>query len=391
MPPGEDGARLLMVTGETSGDRYGGLLAGAIRERLPRVGIRGIGGPRMASAGVDILYDADAIAVTGLLEVVGSLGPIRAAWRVARAALQRERPDAVILVDYPDFNLAFARVARRAGIPVIYFVGPQVWAWRRYRVRRIARDVTRMLVILPFEESFYRENGVSARFVGHPLVDLVRPVASRERAAAALGIPEDVPVLGLLPGSRRNEIRAVLPAMLAAAGIVERGLPGLRTVLPVASPRHLPVLEEMIRDAGMPVLCREGDFPGTVGACDAILAASGTATLEVSLMGVPLVITYRVSRWTYGLVSRLSSVTRAGLPNLILGRDAVPERLQEECRGDALASAVLPLMRPGEPRSAMLRDFDELRRRLGGGGAIERAADAVVELLGECPAPATRA
>lgn len=391
MTAGEAGPRLLMVTGETSGDRYGGLLAAAIRERLPGVGIRGIGGPRMAAAGVDILYDADAIAVTGLLEVVGSLGSIRAAWGAARSALKRERPDAVILVDYPDFNLAFARVARRAGIPVIYFVGPQVWAWRRYRVRRIARDVTRMLVILPFEESFYQAHGVAARFVGHPLVDLVRPVACRERAAAALGIPEEVPVLGLLPGSRLNEIRAVLPAMLAAAGIVERERPGLRTVLPVASARHLPVLEEMMRGAAAPVLCREGDFAGTVGACHAVLAASGTATLEVSLMKVPLVITYRVSRWTYGMVTRLSSVTRAGLPNLILDRDAVPERLQEQCRGEVLASTVLPLMGPGEPRSTMLRDFDDLRRRLGGGGAIERAADAVVEVLEERRAPAARA
>jgi lipid-A-disaccharide synthase len=240
-----------------------------------------------------------------------------------------------------------------------------------------------MLVILPFEEEFYRQHGVSARFVGHPLVDLVEPRTDRAAAAAAAGLSPARPVLGLLPGSRRNELRELLPVLVQAAREVSRAIPGLQTVLPVANPRFRAQVDAELRSSDLSVTVVDDDFRGGVAACDAVLVASGTATLEVSLMQIPLVITYRVSPWTYRFVTSLTTVEHAGLPNLILGRKAVPERIQEECRADLLAESVLPLMQPTDAREEMLGALSELRDRLGGGGAIPRAADCVVELLRE--------
>jgi lipid-A-disaccharide synthase len=335
----------------------------------------------MKEAGVDLLFDAGRIAVTGIVEVAGALGPILKAWRSARSHLRNATPDLVLLVDYPDFNLRFARLARRAGVPVAYFVSPQVWAWRRYRVRRIARDVDRMLVLFPFETAFYRDAGVRVEFVGHPLVDLVHPEGERSDLAASLGLDPSVPVLGLLPGSRRSEVRRLLPVMLEAATILGVRFPGLQCVLPVASTLDREVLEGLIASSPAPVTPVQGSFYRGLGACTAALVSSGTATLETALLGVPLVVTYRLSPWTYHLARRLSGLENVGLPNLVLGRRAVPECIQDECRGDRLAEAVAPFLRDTEERREAVAALSEVRERLGDGGAFRRAAAAVADML----------
>jgi lipid-A-disaccharide synthase len=303
------------------------------------------------------------------------------AWRAAIRHLRGERPDLVLLVDYPDFNLRFARQARRAGIPVVYFVGPQVWAWRRHRVRQIARDVTRMLVILPFEEEFYREHGVPARFVGHPLADLTRPAESRAAAAQDLGLPVEAPVLGLLPGSRRNEVKALLPVMLQAAERLRRSHPGLRCLLPVASRRHREMVSVHLASSPVPLEVVEGRFEKVVSACSAALVASGTATLETALLEVPMVVAYSVRPSTFRLVRWLSPLEHAALPNLILGRRVVPECIQTDCTPENLAAEISPFLKEGERRREMIDALRQVRVALGGGGSIERAADEIVDLL----------
>jgi len=370
-----------MLTGEASGDRYGALLATALRRLEPGIRIAGIGGGQMAAAGVEILFDAERIAVTGVFEVAAAFGSILSAWRAARAHLLRERPDLVVLIDYPDFNLRFARVARRAGVPVVYFVGPQVWAWRQYRVRQIARDVDRMLVILPFEEAFYRSHGVAATFVGHPLVDLVRRPAPRAEAARAVGLDPGRPVLGLLPGSRRNEVRTMLPRFLGAAAIVAARIPGAQFVVPKAAGVAESEFSAPLAAAAVPVRGVAGEFDRVVAACDVALVASGTATLETALLGVPPVIAYRVHHGTYALARALSSLELVGLPNLILGRRAFAECIQRDCAPGPLAAAALPLFGDTPERHAAERALAEIPARLGGGGGIERAASEVVSVL----------
>jgi lipid-A-disaccharide synthase len=374
-----------VLTGEASGDRYGALLAAALRDVEPTIRITGIGGARMAAAGVDLLFDADRIAVTGVIEVAAAFRSILGAWRAARAHLLGERPDLVVLIDYPDFNLRFARVAHRSGIPVVYFVGPQVWAWRRYRVRQIARDVDQMLVILPFEEAFYRRHGVPAKFVGHPLVDLVRRTLTRDEAARAIGLDPGRPVLGLLPGSRRNEVRSLLPCFLGAAAIVAGRIPGVQFVLPAAAGVAESEFTVPLAASAVPVRRVAGEFERVVAACDVALVASGTATLETALLGVPLVIAYRVHRGTYALARALSSLDLVGLPNLILGRRAFAECIQRDCSPVPLAAAVAPLFGDTPERTAAVGALAELPARLGGGGGIDRAADEVLSVLRRLP------
>jgi len=375
------GRKVFILSGEASGDRLGAHLVQAIRERLPDAEFHGIGGEAMERAGVRRIYDSDQIAVTGIVEVLGAGGAIWKAWRTARAHLRQARPDLVLLVDYPDFNLRFARVARRAGIPVVYFVSPQVWAWRRYRVRQIARDVDLMLVLFPFETAFYEEAGVPVEFVGHPLVDLVEPPGEAAVAAEALGLDPAAPVLGLLPGSRRSEVKMLLPVMLDAAARLARQHPQLQCVLPLAPGLTRDAVEAHLAGAPVAVRVVESDFHRALTACGAAMVASGTATLEAALLQVPMVITYKLSPWTYRLARRLFQLRDVGLPNLVLGRREVPECIQEDCVGERLAERVAPFLEDGEERRRVVQALGQVRGLLGQGGAFGRAAGAVVRVL----------
>lgn len=375
------GRRILVLSGEASGDRLGAHLVQAIRERLPDAEFDGIGGESMERAGVRRIYDSSEIAVTGIVEVLGAGRSIWKAWRTARAHLHSARPDLVLLVDYPDFNLRFARLAHRAGVPVVYFVSPQVWAWRRYRVRQMARDVDLMLVLFPFETAFYQEAGVPVEFVGHPLVDLVEPPGSSVAAAEALGLDPAAPVLGLLPGSRRSEMRKLLPVMLDAAARLARTHRQLQCVLPLAPGLPRAVADEFLGGAEVAVQVVENDFYRALTACRAAMVASGTATLETALLQVPMVITYKLSPWTYRIARRLFQLRDVGLPNLILGRRAVPECIQDECVGERIAEQVAPFLEFGEERRQVVEALSEVRGLLGQEGAFQRAADAVVRTL----------
>ncbi len=391
MRPGP--ARVLIVAGEASGDLYGGLLMRAMAARPP-VGsgapapprFVGVGGPSMRSAGLAPLGDAGVMGVTGFLEVLGSLRIIWRAYREAARTLAGEstRPDLAILIDYPDFNLRLARRARRSGVPVLYFVSPQIWAWRKGRVKTIAGRVDRMLVILPFEEAIYRDASVPVEFVGHPLLDLVRASRDRDQAFRPLGLDPRRPTVALLPGSRANELRAHLPPMLGAARILREEFSDLQFLIPLAPTLDRARVERVIREASgaagdgaavRPVLVEEGRYDA-LAAVDAAAVASGTATLETALLGVPMVIVYRMNPVTYALARAVSDVRDIGMANLIAGERVVPELVQGECRAERIAAELRGILTDPARADAMRRGLAGVRARLGRPGAIDRVARA---------------
>jgi lipid-A-disaccharide synthase len=383
--------RILVVTGEASGDRHA---AGLVREALaidPRLTFTGIGGRHLREAGVELLMEASEISVVGISEVLDRLPAIREAMARIKRVLRTERFDAVLLVDFPDFNLHVAGRAVAAGVPVVYFISPQVWAWRRRRVSRIRRLVRRMIVLFPFEEEFYRAAGVPVTFSGHPLAGYGGPTRSPEAARRRLGLPPDGPVFGLLPGSRIGEVNRHLDLMLEAAQLVSERMPGATFLIPIADTVASDRIADAATSSTLPVVAMRDAFDPITEACDAALAASGTATLELAVRGVPPVVVYRTSPATY-LVGRLAvRVPHVSLVNLIAGRRLVPELIQSQFTARRAADELVRLATPGPEREAILAGLDEVRGALGPPDAYRRAAEALLEELGEAHTGATGA
>ena len=365
--------KVLLVAGEASGDLHAANLLAALRGRKPDVHAFGVGGERLRAEGLECLAMSEELSVMGLAEVAVQLPRLlRLARRVRRAALGR-RPDVAVLVDSPDFNLPLARHLRRAGIPVVVYVSPQLWAWRAGRVTRIRRDVSRVLCILPFEVDFYREHGVAAEFVGHPLVDELAPVMSAPPA-------RDRTAVALLPGSRWHEVEALLPAMAsAAAALQQRGL--LRTARLIAAPGLDPVRLQALLPAGagdIEVVSR--DRHGALAACGVAMVASGTATLECALLDVPMVVGYRLHAASYQLARILVKVPHVALVNLVKGERIAPELVQRDLTVGGLVARVTELL--GAAGEAQRGGLAEVRQRLGPPGASARAAAAVLTVAG---------
>lgn len=366
---------ILVVAGEASGDAHGAGIVRAARALDPEVRFVGIGGSGMRRAGVEILLDAGEIAVVGIFEVLARLPRILHARRLLRQALEARRPERVLLIDYPDFNLRFAADARNAGVPIDYFVSPQVWAWRPGRVSVIARLVSRMMVVFPFEEEIYRKAGVPVAFVGHPLLDSEPPIMQRAEARAALGFEAEGRVLALLPGSRRGEVAALLPIQLAAARQLRAARSDLRVVIPVAETVPEDLLTAILtkEDAAWASSVR-GRFHAALDAADAAIVASGTATLQSGIRCVPMAVTYRIHPVTAWLGRRLVRISDIALVNLVAGRRIVPELVQEACTPDRIAAAIAPLLDDSEANRAQREALSVVRPRLGSPGAFDRAA-----------------
>ena len=375
------GPEIFISAGEVSGDQHAASLLAELRRLSPDLGAWGVGGDRLAAAGQRQSAGIEQLSLVGITEVLPRLGSILGLLRRLKGELARHRPDVVLLVDAPDFNLRLAGAARALGLRVIYFITPQVWAWRRGRLRDIRRTVDLALCILPFEEMFFRDAGVRAEYVGHPFVDLVRPSAPVELLRSDLGLDPARPVIALLPGSRRSEVRALLPSLQGAARLLARRRPPPQFVVPAASPAVRPLLAPL---AGDPLGARivEGRAWDCLAAADAAVVASGTATLETALIGTPFVTVYRMSAVSYTIARRLVSVRWASLPNLLLGEPAVPELLQRECRPETIAAAIGRLL--DDPAAAVrLREkCGKVKALLGPGGAAARAAAAVAREAG---------
>jgi len=369
--------KVLLVAGEASGDVHGATLVRALRRRDPSLDVYGIGSERLREAGMHILVDTAAVATMGFVETFGTLGRLVSAYRQLKRFMEQEHPCLVVLIDYPEFNLFLAKRAKALGIPVFYYIGPQVWAWRRGRVRKIARRVDRLGVVFPFEPALYNNGGELAQFVGHPLLDLVHPTRSRDETLARYGLDPARPLLAILPGSRQKEIRHLLAPSLAAG---ERlAAEGWQFVIVLAHTLNRDDLTAALGRALPAVPIAEDDTHNVVHAADAALVASGTATLETALLGRPMVIMYRVSSLTFAVARMLvRGVAYIGMPNIILGSEVFPELLQDEVTADNLVAAVQDVMRR---HASVAPALEEVRRRLGAPGAADRAAELALQLI----------
>jgi lipid-A-disaccharide synthase len=374
---------ILLSAGEASGDLHGATLCRALREIHPGLRLIGMGGPRMAAAGMELVADVSGHAVVGTSEALGRIPRLYRAYRLLKARLLEERPRALVVIDFPEFNLRLARIARRAGVPVVYYIPPQLWAWRRGRIRQMARRVSRVLAVLPFEEKLYQDAGVPVDFVGHPLLDVLPLDLDRAEALRRLGVDPGESLIGLLPGSRREEVERLLPPMLvaakrlSAAGVARRFALGLAPTVDVAAVGRF--VKSAVDEGGPRVDVFERRTYEVMAAADVVLISSGTATLEAALLGAPMVVCYRVSRVTEAVVRLLVKVRWCSLPNLIANRGVVPEVLQDELTGQRLAAEALRLIEDPAAAGAQRAAFEQVRAQLGAPGVGRRAAQAVIE------------
>jgi len=377
---------VLLSVGDASGDVYAGDFVRELERLRPGTRFLGMGGAELAKAGMQIVVDQREVAVGGLFELIPDLPRVVRAWRRMIAALRGARPDLVVLVDSSGFNLPFARRARRQGVPTLYYVSPQVWGWRRGRIRTIARCVGRLAVIFPFEPEVYAGTGVPVEFVGHPLVERLAETARLERGAARrlLGLPERARIVALLPGSRRAEIRHVLPLQLETARVLHARDPRIHFALPCAPSVDRAALSRAVERARLPALLGlqvlDGDAQRVLRAADVALCKPGTSTLEAALLGCPLVVAARSSRLTAFLLRRLLRVPYLAMPNLIAGKAVVPELLQEAATPERVADAVQALLE-GPARAEQEAQLARLRECLSRGGAARRAAEIAEEMM----------
>ena len=397
---------IFISAGEASGEHYGALLVEALKRQLAERGktaeFFGMGGPRMEAAGLQRVVHAEDMAVMGLTEVVRHLPRIYGEFRKLKRVIRARRPDVAVLIDFPEIHLRLAREFHRMGVPVIYFVSPQLWAWKKHRIKLVQEYVRKMLVIFPFEEAFYREHGVAAEFVGHPLADLLAPAIPREQFAMENALDPAKTWIGLLPGSRAREITDILPEMLQAARFLEQAAPGgqekpggLEFVVPLAPTLNAAQRAEVQRlavkhGAGL-VVRLAGDARAALFHARASVVASGTATVEAALIGNPFVVVYRVSPLTYALAKRMVKVPHVAMANLIAGKRVVPELIQHDFTAANIVQQLGPLLPDGSARQSMMQELALVRPKLrgrpvdhsgAGCGAIERAAAVVLEELG---------
>lgn len=385
---GDSPPRFLVSACEASADLHGARLIAALRTRVPGAAFVGIGGERMAAEGLRAVFHARDLSVMGISELFGRLAAIRTAFARACGLLRSERPAAAVLIDAPDFNLRLAARAKAAGVPVVYFIPPKLWAWRRGRLKTIARRVDHVLVILPFEEAIYTAARVPVTYVGNPLVDEMQEVAAAAPAGgrwrpADFHLEPGRPTVALLPGSRPKEIDAILPTLLEAAARLAGRLPAVQFLLPVAGSLDADAVAARVARGPVPVTCVPGRAVEVLTAADAVAMASGTATLQAALAGVPGVIVYRVSALTYALGRLLVRVPHVGLVNLVAGRRVVPELLQGAFTAEAVAGHLHDLLTRPEGAVAQRLGLKEVRARLGPPGAAGRAAEAVLKVVGQ--------
>ncbi|MGH2419197.1 lipid-A-disaccharide synthase [Pseudomonas sp. C 49-2] len=370
--------RIALVAGEASGDILGAGLMRALKVQHPAVEFIGVGGPLMQAEGLTSYFPMERLSVMGLVEVLGRLRELLARRKLLIQTLIEEKPDVFIGIDAPDFTLNIELKLRQAGIKTVHYVSPSVWAWRQKRVLKIREGCDLMLTLLPFEARFYEEKGVPVRFVGHTLADAIPLQADRTAARAELGLP-DGPLVALMPGSRGGEVGRLASVFFDAAERLQALKPGVRFVLPCASPQRRAQIETLLEGRNLPLTLLDGQSHLALAACDAVLIASGTATLEALLYKRPMVVAYRLAPLTFWILKRMVKSPYISLPNLLAQRLLVPELLQDDATPEALAQTLLPLIDGGEEQT---RGFDDIHRILRR-DASNQAADAVLTLIGQ--------
>jgi len=376
----------LLVAGEVSGDVHGSHLMEAIQRIDPDIEFFGVGGEGLGRAGMKLLYHSQSLSVVGITEVLLKLGSILKALRGLKKSLDRERPSLVILIDFPDFNLRLAKIAHRRGIPILYYIGPQVWAWRPKRIKLIARLVKKMIVLFSFEVPLYEAAGVDVEWVGHPLLDIVKPTLSKEKAFQQFGLDPKRRTVGLLPGSRMHEVERLLPPLLASAHLLQKEIPDLQFIIPLAPGIPKTMLSSCMENISVPVKVVEGFTYDVMNLSELLIAASGTATLEGAILGKPMIIIYIVSLPSYWVGRALVRVDHIGLVNLVAEKEIAPELIQKDVNPQRIADEAFRILRDPILSRKMTESMGEVRQKLGEPGAAQRAAHIVVSLLQEAEA-----
>jgi lipid-A-disaccharide synthase len=371
--------RVMLSCGEASGDLYAGALVQALRAREPQVEVFGLGGERFKAAGAHLVGDFRGLAVTGLVEALRILPESYAMYRRLVQAARQKLPDVLVLIDYPDFNFRLMAPVHRLGIPIVYYVSPQIWAWRSGRIQTMKHFVDRVLPIFPFEAALYEKEGIEVRFVGHPLIDLAVSNESREQLAQRLELDPEKPIVALLPGSRANELQRHVPILAGSVPRIASALRGTQFI--VARAPNLPdSYFAPFQGVGAPVRVLEGHTDDVIAASDVVITASGTATVQTALHGKPMLVVYRLAPLTYRLGKPLVRVSMYSMVNLVAGERIVEELIQDACTPEAVARETVELLTNKERVADMQEQLAVVRQRLGGSGASERAADAILEV-----------
>lgn len=370
--------KIFIVAGETSGDILGGYLATALQNNHPAYQLTGVGGKHMKDAGVDIVFDCEQLAVVGFTEVLKKLGTIRRAMQQTVQLLRKNPPALLILIDYPGFNLRLAAKAKALGIRIMYYVSPQIWAWRYNRIKTIKKYIDLMTVLFPFEEKIYQAQNIPVKFVGHPLLQNIRRLPDKITLFQEFQLNSEHPVIGLLPGSRHHEIQRLLPDMLASIPLIRQKIPAAQFVLPLAP--NLPL--EAVEDFDLThITVIQNNTHRTLQLCNAAIVASGTATLEVAMLNVPQVIVYRLNTITYYLAKRLAKVKNFGLCNIVAETPIAPELLQQQVTPEKISEEILSLLTNNVLREKIQHELSILQSKLITSNAAKNVADAAMELI----------
>jgi lipid-A-disaccharide synthase len=372
--------RILIIAGETSGDIHGAGLVREINKRQPGLNFFGIGGDNMIKAGVEPIYHIKNMSFLGFFEVLKHLPFVFKVFNKMVDLLEKRKPSLVILIDYPGFNLRFAKKVKKKGIKVFYYISPQIWAWGKNRVKAIARWVDLMVVILPFEEAFYRSEGINVRFVGHPLKDVVRIKQQREDFFKNIDCDPLKPTIGILPGSREQEIQKLLPEMIKACKLLKKNITNFQVILGIAPSINTEFYEQFIHEYDNLVFVRSNTYE-VMAHSDIVLVASGTATLETALLETPMIVLYKMAPFSYFLGKILIKVRHIALVNIVAGREVVPELLQSKANAEKIALEVYYLLNDRKRMENIKRDLSEVSQKLGEKGATNRAAKSVLSLL----------
>lgn len=372
---------IMFSAGESSGDQHAAHMFFELKKQLPDIKGIGMGGSKMQQAGIDISFDSSNIAVIGLIEVLKHYGEIRGALKLMKKLLQTEKPDLLVCVDYKEFNLKLAQFAKQQGIKVLFYVSPQVWAWRPGRVLTYGKAIDMMAVIFPFETPYYEAENVPVKYVGHPSVDKVHPLKTHAEDVVQFELSSNSPVVGILPGSRINEIKRMLPIMLLAAEKLIQSDPAIQFLLPQADSITDELLQEYLAQTSANIKVIKNQPYDVIQCCDAIMTTSGTASLEIALLQIPMVIAYKLSAITYFLGKYLVHTKFIGLPNIVAGKSIVKELIQDDLSADNLAAEIEQILHDETYRKTILAELVVVKEKLGQGGGSKNMADLAVQML----------
>jgi len=375
--------KVMISVGEASGDLHGASVATALRNIQPGIKLLGMGGQAMRSAGVEIVHDIADLGVIGFVEVIKNLPRLFKLRDSLVELMAAERPDVLVVIDYPDFNMRLAEKAKRLGIPVVSYISPSAWAWRKGRAKNVAKLVNRLAAIFPFEADVYREAGANVTFVGHPLLDIVQPCLTKTEAYNFFKAKSDQPIVLLLPGSRNQEINTLLPVMLEAGEKIVEQVPDCQFFLPVASTISREMLQNILSQYKLKVNLTNEYTYDLMAIADSAIAASGTVTLEAALLKLPSVVIYKLAALTYLLGKFLVKIPHFSLPNIIAGRQIIPELLQDQANAANIAQEVLAMLQNDTEKKRLQQDLAEVRHKLGDVGAVERVAQVILEVAQE--------